>query len=161
MLGADDTVDFQPINRRSRLSTASQRLVNDLSAAKFDIRVDIGPRYTTQRIEAATSMMDYAKSDPTALPVFRDLLVANMDWPGAQQMAERLKKSIPPQYLDADEQQGQPQQQQAPDPASAVCSSRGCKSSSGPASRSYSLSSRRPFKRCRSSRPSLIWSAKS
>ena len=39
-------------------------------------------------------MLDYAKSDPTAMPIMRDIFVKNVDWPGAQQLAERLKKSI-------------------------------------------------------------------
>jgi hypothetical protein len=64
-------------------------------------------------------MLDYAKSDPEAMPMMRDIFVKNMDWPGAQQLAERLKKSIPPQLLsDAERRalQDEPQPQQAPDP---------------------------------------------
>ena len=55
-------------------------------------------------------MLDYAKSDPTAMPVMRDIFVRNMDWPGADQLADRLKKTIPPQYLSDKEREAEPQQ---------------------------------------------------
>jgi len=104
LMGEDVTVglDGQP------------ELVNDLSQARFDIRVDVGPSYTTQRIESATAMLDYAKSDPAAMPFMRDVFVEQMDWPGARQLAERLKRTIPPQVLGPDEQ-GEPVAQM-PDP---------------------------------------------
>ena len=77
-------------------------------------RVDAGPSYTTQRIEAATAMLEYAKSDPAAMPFLCDVFVEQMDWPGARQLAERLKRTIPPQVLGPDEQ-GEPVAQM-PDP---------------------------------------------
>ena len=43
----------------------------------------------------------------------RDLLVKNLDWPGADELAERLKKTIPPELQDEEEQQIPPQVQQA------------------------------------------------
>ena len=119
LMGEDDTHDYQPINTMVEGWDGQPVIQNDLSQAKFDIRVDVGPSYTTQRIEAATSMLDYAKSDPAAMPFMRDIFVKNMDWPGADQLAERLKKTIPPQVLGPNEQQEQDphaqlaQQQQA------------------------------------------------
>ena len=106
----DDTHSYDRINATVEGYDGQPVLVNDLATARFDIRVDIGPSYTTQRIEAATSMLDYAKSDPTAMPVMRDIFVRNMDWPGADQLADRLKKTIPPQYLsDKEREQFEPQ----------------------------------------------------
>ena len=110
LMGDDDTHSYESINTTVIGFDGQPVLVNDLAQAKFDIRVDIGPSYTTQRIEAATSMLDYAKSDPTAMPVMRDIFVRNMDWPGADQLADRLKKTIPPQYLsDKEKQNAEPQ----------------------------------------------------
>ena len=59
-----------------------------------------------------TAMLDYAKSDPQAMPFMRDVFVENMDWPGARQLAERLKRTIPPQVLGPDEQGQDDQMQQ-------------------------------------------------
>ena len=103
-MGEDDKHTYQPINTVVE-GPDGPELLNDLSQARFDIRVDVGPSYTTQRIEAATAMLDYAKSDPAAMPFMRDVFVENMDWPGARQLAERLKRTIPPEVLGPDEQQ--------------------------------------------------------
>ena len=115
LMGDDDTHSYASINETVIGYDGQPVLVNNLAQAKFDIRVDIGPSYTTQRIEAATSMLDYAKSDPTAMPVMRDIFVRNMDWPGADQLADRLKKTIPPQYLS--DKEGEQAEPQMPDPA--------------------------------------------
>ena len=44
--------------------------------------------------------MEFMKAVPGVVPLIYDLMVKNMDWPGAQEIAERLKKTIPPQILD-------------------------------------------------------------
>ena len=116
LMGEDDKHTYQPINTVVEGPDGQPELLNDLSQARFDIRVDVGPSYTTQRIEAATAMLDYAKSDPAAMPFMRDVFVENMDWPGARQLAERLKRTIPPQVLGPDEQGVQPPMQPQPDP---------------------------------------------
>lgn len=57
-------------------------------------------------------LIEYVKADPQAVPIIRDLIARNLDFEGADEMAERFKKTIPPQYLPEDEQPPQPQ----PDP---------------------------------------------
>lgn len=77
----------------------------DLSVGKYDVTVDVGPSFATKRQEAAASMLEVAKTNPQIMGVAADLMVKNMDWPGAQEIAERLKKMLPPQLQD--QQQGQ------------------------------------------------------
>ena len=72
------------------------QMVNDLRAGKYDVRVNVGPNYTTKRQESAASMMDFIRSMPSAGPMIMDLVAKNMDWPGADQIADRLKKALPP-----------------------------------------------------------------
>jgi hypothetical protein len=69
----------------------------DLSVGKYDLTVKAGPSYTTQRQEAAEQMMQLIQSFPAAAPVIGDLIAANLDWPGADDIAERLKALLPPQ----------------------------------------------------------------
>jgi hypothetical protein len=117
LMGDDEAHSYQTINQMFMGMGGEPILLNDLSKAKFDIRVDIGPSYTTQRLEAATSMLDYARSDPDAMPFMRDLFVKNMDWPGAQQLSERLKKTVPAEVLSDSEKEGmEPQAPPPPDP---------------------------------------------
>lgn len=69
----------------------------DLTTGKYDVMVTTGPGFNTRREEAATQMMEFIRIFPQAAPLIGDLLAKNLDWPGAEQVAERLKAMLPPQ----------------------------------------------------------------
>lgn len=73
------------------------QLLNDLSQGAYDVRVKIGPAYATRRAEAADSMMQFVQAVPQAAALVGDLVARNMDWPGAEEIADRLKRTLPPQ----------------------------------------------------------------
>jgi hypothetical protein len=75
----------------------------DMSVGKFDVALSTGTSYTTKRVEAAQAMMDAIQVWPQLMSVAGDLVAKAQDWPGADKLAERLKKTIPPQFLDEDE----------------------------------------------------------
>ena len=78
---------------------------------KYDIVVDSGPSYATKRQEAAESMMAFVQADPAVLQIAGDLIVRNLDWPGADEIAERMKVMLPPQIqqtMKSEEEDGQP-----------------------------------------------------
>ena len=72
-------------------------LLNDLNQGAYDVRVKIGPSYATRRSEAADSMLQFIQAVPQAAGVAGDLVARNMDWPGADEIAERLRRMLPPQ----------------------------------------------------------------
>jgi hypothetical protein len=72
-------------------------LLNDLSQGTYDVRVKIGPSYATRRAEAADSMLQFIQAVPQAASIAGDLVARNMDWPGADEIAERLRRTLPPQ----------------------------------------------------------------
>jgi hypothetical protein len=72
---------------------------NDLSVGEYDVVVVTGPSYATRRQEAAAGMIDLVKAAPQVMAVAGDLLVKNLDTPGAPEIAERIKRTIPPQIL--------------------------------------------------------------
>jgi hypothetical protein len=72
-------------------------------------RVSIGPSYSTKRMESAASLFEFLKAYPPAAPLIGDLVAKNMDFPGAEEMAKRLKNTIPPQVLaDPDDPESMP-----------------------------------------------------
>lgn len=90
-----------------------KRVNYSMDVGKFDVTVDAGPSFQTKRQEAVASMMEFIKGAPQLAPNVMDLLVKNMDWPGASEIAERLKKMLPPNLQDQKEQpQVDPQVQQ-------------------------------------------------
>jgi len=69
--------------------------VYDLTVGKYDLTVTTGPSFTTRRQEAAFEMTEMIRAYPDAAPVIGDLLAKNLDWPGADEIADRLKKINP------------------------------------------------------------------
>jgi len=70
---------------------------------KYDVVAVTGPGYMTKRQEAAEGMQQVLQGNPALWAIAGDLFVKNMDWPGAHEMAERLRKSIDPKLLADDD----------------------------------------------------------
>ncbi len=97
LIGADEAIKFQRIN------DPMDPHAIDLAAGKFDVALSTGTSYTTRRVEAAQAMMDAIQVWPQLMTVAGDLVAKAQDWPGADELAERLKKTIPPQLLDEED----------------------------------------------------------
>jgi hypothetical protein len=82
--------------------------IHDLAAGKYDLTVETGPSFMTRRQEAAEQMVEFVRAFPPAASVMGDLLAKNLDWPGAAEIAERLKALLPPALQQ--QQQGLPPQ---------------------------------------------------
>lgn len=109
ILGDDDSEEVVRINQVLMGMNGENIVVNDLSAARFDVRVSIGPSYATKRMEAADSMMQFMQAYPAAAPLIGDLIAKAMDFPEADAIAKRLKNAVPPQILaDPDDPESQP-----------------------------------------------------
>ena len=67
---------------------------HDLTVGKYDVVVSTGKSYATKRQESVDSMMELARAAPDKLPLFADLVVKEMDWPGAKIIAKRLRADL-------------------------------------------------------------------
>jgi hypothetical protein len=109
IMGDDDEEEFVPINQVMYGVDGVPQMVNDLSTARFDVRVTIGPSYSTRRMEAANSVLEFLKVYPSAAPLVGDIVAKNLDFEGAEDVAKRLKNAVPPQILaDPDDPESQP-----------------------------------------------------
>jgi len=75
----------------------------DLQVGKYDVAVDTGPSFTTQREETAEQMIELIRNFPQAAPIIGDLLVKNLNWPDADEIGKRLKAMLPPQIQQLDD----------------------------------------------------------
>lgn len=96
-IGEDEAMKFQTINDPMNPNSI------DLSIGMFDVALSTGTSYTTRRVAAAQAMMDAIQVWPNLMSVAGDLVAKAQDWPGADKLADRLKKTIPPQFLDDDD----------------------------------------------------------
>lgn len=93
-------------------------VLNDLSVGKYDVIVSSGPSYSTKRQEAAESMTQFIQAAPDAAQIVMDLLAKNLDWPGADEIAERFRRQmVQSGIVDPDPEKGdQPPPPPPPDP---------------------------------------------
>jgi hypothetical protein len=69
------------------------------NVGKYDVMSDVGPAYATKRQEAFNAMTQIVTQAPDMVHLIGDLLFKNADFPGADKIAERLKRMVPPQAL--------------------------------------------------------------
>ncbi|MCR9215299.1 MAG: hypothetical protein NXI13_16400 [Proteobacteria bacterium] len=117
ILGADDSEEFVTLYQEDKDGN-----ILNLAQGHYDVSVKTGPSFSTQREEARESLMGFVSAFPAAAQVAGDLIAKTMDWPGAQEFAERLKKIIPAGIIEDEDREldenGQPiptpeEQQQA------------------------------------------------
>jgi hypothetical protein len=102
ILGQDDSSQTVQINEPGLGQDGLPALLNDLTRGKYDVTVTVGPSYATKRMEAAESMMAFMQAFPQAAQVAGDLVAKAMDWPGADEIGDRLEKTLPPGMVEKD-----------------------------------------------------------
>lgn len=118
ILGMDGKEDFVEINQRLPDGT----LLNDLTQGRYDVAVDIGPAYTTQRQQAADYLMRFSSGNEMVQQIASDLIAKNLDFDGADELERRLRIPliqqglIPPDKLSEEEKAMLPQGPPPPDP---------------------------------------------
>lgn len=104
MLGEDGTTQAVPVNQLlgpdgqplpQDVPPTADATIYNLEVGKYDVAVEAGPSFTTRREEAANQMTELMRAMPQAAPVIGDLLAKNLDWPGAEEIAERLRTLVP------------------------------------------------------------------
>lgn len=69
------------------------------SVGRYEVEADIGPAFATKRQEAFQAFSDVMANNPAAFQLAGDIWMRNGDFPGADEFAERLKRTIPPNVL--------------------------------------------------------------
>lgn len=73
----------------------------DLTVGNFSVAISTGPSFGTKRQESVTTMLELGRIYPSAMPVISDIIAANMDFPNAALIADRLRTQVPPDALAA------------------------------------------------------------
>lgn len=96
ILGEDGRPDSVTLNDAQNM--------HDVRTGRYDVTVSAGPSFTTRREEAAMQMIELVRAFPDAAPIIGDLLARNLDWPGADEIAKRLERLLPPGAKDEEGQ---------------------------------------------------------
>lgn len=100
IIGDDGQPDLVTINQRGQDEMGVEKILNDVTVGEYDVVMDTGPGYNSKRIEAVANMMPLMQSNPDIFKIAGDLFIRNMDFPGADVIADRLAASNPLAQID-------------------------------------------------------------
>jgi hypothetical protein len=111
--GKEAVVRLAQSGQGTTLNDDGEPVIYDLSVGHYDVDIDSGPSYATQREEAREVIVELIRSLPGAAPYMADILFRNMDFQGADELAERAKLLMQMQMTPPGQApQGQPPQGQ-------------------------------------------------
>lgn len=115
VLDMEGNTDTQQINQEIRNPVLGiTEILNDITVGDYQVVVEAGKAFATRRREATDGMLKWAHEFPQQAPYVADLVAENMDIPGGTQIAERVRRMLPPQVTnDPDSPEGQQAQAQA------------------------------------------------
>jgi hypothetical protein len=96
IIGEDGVPDSVTINDNGAVG----KVLNDVTVGRYDVVMDTGPGYDTKRLESFDTMMALVKAFPEIAKVAGDLIVRQMDAPGAADIADRIAMVTPAAQID-------------------------------------------------------------
>lgn len=77
-----------------------QMTIFNPNVGRYEVEADVGKSFATKRQEAFEAGTQILAQNPELTNIIGDLLFQNADFPGADEIARRLKRLVPPQALD-------------------------------------------------------------
>lgn len=99
ILGADMTEKIVKVNQRYRDEQGNERCY-DLQNGQYDVRLKIGPTFKNQQEKTESQLLELARVYPPLMQVAGDVVFDNLNFNGADKIAERLRRSMPPGLVD-------------------------------------------------------------
>ena len=100
IIGYDNRPEMVTINQRQVDESGVEKILNDVTVGEYDIYMDTGPGYQSKRQEAVESMVPLLQANPELFQAAGDLVFRNMDFPGADVIADRLAAMNPMAKID-------------------------------------------------------------
>jgi hypothetical protein len=113
VLGDDDEpkqVQLDPNSKKAFMEKGkgkNKQKIYNISVGKYDVISAVGPSYATRRQEGMDRMAAYMSTNPNLWGVIGDLAVKLDDSPYSQEMAERIRNTIPPEIRGNDDDEGE------------------------------------------------------
>jgi hypothetical protein len=96
IIGTDGQPDMTTINEKSEIG----EVLNDVTVGEYDVVMDSGPGFQSRRQQAVESMMPLLQGSTELFNIAGDLVFRNMDFPGADVIADRLAAMNPLAQID-------------------------------------------------------------
>ena len=100
IIGNDGRPDLVTLNQQVQDEQGVTQILNDVTVGEYDVVMDTGPGYNSKRIQAVEAMMPLLSAKPELFQIAGDLVFRNMDFPGADVIADRLAAANPLAQID-------------------------------------------------------------
>jgi len=100
IIGADGKGELITLNQRAMNDQGVEEILNNVTVGQYDVVMETGPGYSSKRQEAVESMVQMLQVDPALMQQAGDLVFRNMDFPGAEIIADRLAAANPLAQID-------------------------------------------------------------
>jgi hypothetical protein len=100
IIGYDNQPELVVLNQRTVDAAGVTKILNDVTVGEYDVVMETGPGYNSKRQEAVANMMPLLSASPELMKIAGDLVFRNMDFPGADVIADRLAASNPLANID-------------------------------------------------------------
>jgi hypothetical protein len=100
IIGDDGKPEMVTINEQGQDEEGVSKVLNDVTVGEYDVVMETGPGYNSKRQEAVDSMVQMLSVDPALMQQAGDLIFRNMDFPGADVIADRLAAVNPMAQID-------------------------------------------------------------
>ena len=100
IIGDDGKPEMVTINQQGQDEQGVAKVLNDVTVGEYDVVMETGPGYNSKRQEAVDSMVQMLSVDPALMQQAGDLIFRNMDFPGAEVIADRLAAVNPMSQID-------------------------------------------------------------
>jgi hypothetical protein len=100
IIGDDGKPEIVTLNQPGADENGIEKILNDVTVGEYDVVMETGPGYNSKRQEAVDSMMSMLGADPSLMQQAGDLIFRNMDFPGADIIADRLAAVNPMAKID-------------------------------------------------------------
>jgi len=104
--GEAEQVRLDPSIQGAMQESADKKIgtIYNVGVGKYDVAVSVGPSYATKRQEAADAMSEVLQGNPQLMGVIGDLYMKTLDTPYSDEMAKRIRATIPPEIRQDDEE---------------------------------------------------------
>ena len=100
IIGDDGKPEIVTLNQPGTDANGVSKVLNDVTVGEYDVVMDTGPGYNSKRQEAVDAMSSLFAADPNLVQIAGDLYVRNMDFPGADIIADRMAVNNPLAQID-------------------------------------------------------------
>lgn len=106
ILGLDGKEEIATLDPDAQQPYAEQQIDEDVRRifnpmlGEYDVVINTGPTFQTQRQEAFATLTELASRDPRVMQIAGDLVMKAADFPMADELAQRFEKTLPPQLQE-------------------------------------------------------------